>query len=71
MNVYDKRVLRGLEIQHAKYCEKLAYCEMILAETIPHPASTVEVHQRIQRLNGIIIRIENQIKLIKSKENAQ
>lgn len=69
MNGYDKRVLNGLHLQHAKYCEKLAYYELILNETLYHPASTLEINQRIQRYNRILIRIENQIKLLKSKEN--
>lgn len=69
MNGYDKRVLNGLQLQHAKYCEKLAYYELILNETLYHPASTLEINQRIQRYNRILIRIENQIKLLKSKEN--
>lgn len=69
MNGYDQRVLKGLQLQHAKYCEKLAYHEMILNETVYHPASTLEINQRIQRYNRILIRIENQIKLLKSKEN--
>lgn len=69
MNGYDKRVLNGLQLQHAKYCEKLAECELILNETLYDTASTLEVNQRIQRYNRILIRIENQIKLLKAKEN--
>lgn len=69
MNAYEKRVLKGLQLQHNKYCEKLAYHEMILNETLYHPASTLEINQRIQRYNRILIRIENQINLLKSKEN--
>lgn len=69
MNGYDKRVLNGLQLQHAKYCEKLGECELILNETLYDTASTLEVNQRIQRYNRILIRIENQIKLLKAKEN--
>lgn len=68
MNGFDKRVVKGLQLQHEKYCEKLAHCELILNETILEDCSTLEVNQRIQRYNRILIRIENQINLIKSKE---
>lgn len=69
MNAYDRRVLIGLDLQHEKYCKKLAECEMILNETLYETASTLEINQRIQRYNRILIRIENQMNLIQSKEN--
>lgn len=69
MNAYEKRVLKGLQLQHNKYCEKLGECELILNETFYTTQETIEVNQRIQRYNRILIRIENQIKLLKSKEN--
>lgn len=69
MNAYDKRVLKGLQLQHEKYCSKLAEYELILNETFNSSQSTLEINQRIQRYNRILIRIENQIKLLKSKEN--
>lgn len=69
MNVYDRRVLIGLGLQHDKYCKKLAECELILNETLYETASTLEINQRIQRYNRILIRIENQMNLLQSKEN--
>lgn len=69
MNGYDKRVLRGLHLQHDKYCEKLAEFELVLNSDLNSERSTLEINQRIQRYNRILIRIENQIKLLKSKEN--
>lgn len=69
MNAYDKRVLKGLQLQHKKYCEKLAQGELELTDTLFYDRNELEINQRIQRYNRILIRIENQIKLLKSKGN--
>lgn len=69
MNGYDERVLRGLQLQHDKYCEKLAEFELVLNSDLNSERTTLEINQRIQRYNRILIRIENHIKLLKSKEN--
>ena len=69
MNAYDKRVLKGLQLQHEKYCEKLAQGELELTDTLFYDRNELEINQRIQRYNRILIRIENQINLLKSKEN--
>lgn len=69
MNAYDRRVLIGLGLQHDKYCKKLAQCELELTDTLFFDRNELEINQRIQRYNRILIRIENQMNLLQSKEN--